>query len=62
MRDHPVVENLEQTGFPDGKLPLRLYCPVCGEECERYYIDESDMIWGCECCLQTVSAAEYDEI
>jgi hypothetical protein len=35
MRDHPVVENLEQTGFPDGKLPLRLYCPVCGEECER---------------------------
>jgi ribosomal protein L37AE/L43A len=61
MKDHPVIQNLEQTGYPDGRLPSRFYCPVCGEECEEYYIDGSGVIWGCEYCLQTVPAGEYDD-
>lgn len=32
--DHPVIRNLEATGYPDGKEPDYPHCPFCGEECE----------------------------
>lgn len=37
--DHPIVQNLERTGYPDGKEPVFPICPVCGEECDTMYKD-----------------------
>ena len=39
LPDHPVVQNLERTGYPDGKEPHYPRCPICGEECETIYKD-----------------------
>jgi regulator of replication initiation timing len=61
MRDHPVIRNLEETGYPDGELPVRYMCPVCGDECERYYTDGSGVIQGCESCIDEMDAADYEE-
>ena len=30
--DHPVIRNMEATGYPDGKYPKYPRCPVCGRE------------------------------
>ena len=35
LPDHPVIQNMERTGYPDGKEPIFPICPVCGEECEE---------------------------
>ena len=41
MGDHPIVQNLERTGYPDGKGPaVCCYCAECGEE-----IFEGDTIY-----------------
>lgn len=32
--DDPVIQNMERTGYPDGKEPRYPRCPCCGEECE----------------------------
>ena len=34
LPDHPVVQNMERTGYPDGKEPRCPRCPICGEEGE----------------------------
>lgn len=41
MPDHPVIRNLERTGYPDGKLP-EVVCPNCGAACVTYYQDNYD--------------------
>jgi hypothetical protein len=61
IRDHPIIHNLEETGYPDGKLPVRYICPVCGDECETYYTDGSGVVQGCESCIDEIDAAEYEE-
>jgi len=48
LRDHPVVENLERTGQPDGKEPRYPICPICGEVCEIIYKDNDGNIVGCD--------------
>ena len=32
-------------------------CPVCGEECEFYYMDGADIV-GCENCIRRISARD----
>lgn len=32
-------------------------CPVCGEECEIYFMNETDIV-GCENCVRRISARE----
>ncbi len=54
--DHPVIRNMERTGYPDGKEPRYPVCPVCGEECETLYIDCSGKVFGCDECITTVDA------
>lgn len=34
-------------------------CPVCGEECEEYYLDDNKCVIGCENCVSTIDACEY---
>jgi hypothetical protein len=61
MTDHPDIVNCERYGYPDGprKRPI---CPVCGEECDTYYrdntyrIDRHGEILGCENCIDELDA------
>lgn len=52
LPDHPVIRNLERTGYPDGKDPRYPKCPVCGEECETVYKTKDYEIVGCNLCLR----------
>lgn len=37
-------------------------CPVCGEECNEFYVNyNGDEVVGCECCIHTVCAYERTE-
>ena len=57
-RDHPIVENLLRTGYPDGKAPIEPHCPVCGEECSEIYADRYGDIFGCDECIKKSDAWE----
>jgi hypothetical protein len=60
MTDHPDIVNCERYGYPDGprKWPI---CPVCGEECDTYYMDRHGEILGCEACIDIVDAWEAEK-
>lgn len=50
--DHPVVQNLCRTGYPDGKEPEEICCPICGSAtAESFYTKQDRTIVGCEHCL-----------
>lgn len=58
--DHPVIRNMERTGYPDGKEPKYPICPQCGEECSIIYRDDGNDIVGCDNCIETYSTEEDD--
>ena len=60
LRDHPVVENLLRTGYPDGKEPEEIRCPVCGEDAEHFYVTKTGTVVGCECCLISKPYWEFE--
>ncbi len=60
MRDHPVIENMERTGYPDGKEPVYPHCPICGEECDTIYRDNAADIVGCDACISAKDAWEEE--
>ena len=41
---------------PEPDAPPR--CPVCGEECETFYICDDEVI-GCDRCVATADALDY---
>lgn len=55
-QDHPVVRNLMETGYPDGKEPDYPICPVCFEECEDIYMDKYGDVFGCDRCVRCKDA------
>ena len=57
--DHPVIRNMELTGYPDGKEPEYPHCPVCGEECSEIYRNDLEIV-GCDECIDTRSLDEAD--
>lgn len=57
--DHPVIRNLERTGYPDGKEPVYPHCPVCGKECFETYRRDGEVI-GCNECMAFTSLDEDD--
>ena len=59
LPDHPVIQNMERTGYPDGKEPTFPICPVCGEECEEIFRDLN--IVGCDICIKQSDAWEEPE-
>ncbi len=59
--DHPVIQNLMRTGYPDGKEPTYPHCPVCGRECEIIYRNEKRDPVGCEICTTQTDAWEAPE-
>ena len=54
--DHPVIQNMERTGYPDGKEPTYPHCPVCGAECDTVYRNKELDIVGCDECITTKDA------
>ena len=56
--DHPVIQNMERTGYPDGKEPTYPRCPICGAECESIYKNSDRDIVGCDVCVGTEDAWE----
>ncbi len=57
--DHPIIQNMICTGYPDGKEPIEMICPKCGEVCDFYYIDADREVCGCECCISLYSAESW---
>lgn len=39
--------------------PVEIVCPVCGQDCRRYYRNLDGTILGCEECVEEVSAEDY---
>ncbi len=59
--EHPIITNMERTGYPDGKEPVYPRCPVCGKACEEIIRDRDLNIVGCENCISTADAWEEPE-
>lgn len=60
--DHPIIRNMERTGYPDGKEPKDVTCPICGEPCETAYLDVNRFWLGCDHCVQVVPAADLEDL
>lgn len=58
--DHPVIQNMMRTGYPDGKEPAEIKCPVCGEDGEHFYVTKCGMIVGCDICLTAKPYWEFE--
>ena len=62
LPDHPIIRNMERTGYPDGKEPPQPHCPVCGEGCETLYTSDLDgSVLGCDACITEHDAYEREE-
>jgi len=60
--DHPVIQNCERTGYPDGYEPEYPHCPQCGGTCMRIYKESSTgEILGCDMCIDEADAFDVDE-
>lgn len=59
--DHPVIRNMELTGYPDGKEPSYPTCPICHEEADTFYVDQDEQIIGCDNCIKIRDAWEMIE-
>ena len=62
LPDHPVIRNMERTGYPDGKPPkVVCICNECGAEIfegEKYY-KFSDRQYCAECNEEGKKVAEW---
>jgi len=58
LPDHPVIRNLQATGYPDGIYPEIPHCPICDEECDTVYTNLYGEIVGCDECIGTANAWE----
>lgn len=56
--DHPVIRNMERTGYPDGKEPEYPICPVCEENADTFYKNFDNEIVGCENCITSVDSRD----
>ena len=61
LRDHPVVENLLRTGYPNGREPDVFRCPVCGADAENFYVTKCGTVVGCEICLMPKPYWEFEQ-
>lgn len=61
LPDHPVIRNMERTGYPDGQEPDSPHCPICGKECETIYRYQNGDILGCDECLRIDDAYDVAE-
>lgn len=50
--------NVSDYPEPPAEKPMSR-CPVCGEECEKYYVQDFEIL-GCEHCITQEYADEYE--
>lgn len=60
LPDHPVIRNMERTGYPDGREPGIAHCPICGKECETIYRDQHGDIFGARLEIIEISKSLCD--
>lgn len=62
--DHPIIRNMERTGYPDGMELEEIVCPVCGAAAENFYVSAHDgmTVVGCEICVTAIPYYEFAEI
>lgn len=48
--EHYDITRARRTGYGTRNADT-MVCPVCGEECETYYVDKFGDIFGCENCV-----------
>ena len=58
--DHPVIQNMERTGYPSGREPPQPFCPICGAEVDTVYTDGVNVL-GCPECIAEKDAWEIPE-
>ena len=56
--ENPIITRTEREGMPDAPLPR---CPVCGDGTDTFYRDRDGDIAGCDNCLHTVDAWDWEE-
>ncbi len=61
MLQHPIITNMELSGYPDGRAVEYPHCPVCGEECVKVHFNRAHEVVGCEECIDTESAWDCEE-
>lgn len=59
--DHPIIRNMERTGYSDGKEPRMPKCPICGEPCHTVYSNLYGETFACNRCLSSDDAADVLE-
>lgn len=60
LPDHPIIRNLELTGYPDGQEPECPRCPICHQQCDTIYRAGTEIV-GCDRCLEAVDAWKEKE-
>lgn len=55
--EHPDITRIMRDGPHDPPLPR---CPVCGEETDTFYRDMDHDIVGCDNCIHSVDAWDYE--
>lgn len=58
LPDAPWIREAERYGYPPNE-PYPVECPLCGRECEEFYLDEDDSILGCPKCIKKVDAFDW---
>ncbi len=61
LPDAPWIREAEMYGMPpydDGPAPV---CPICGKECETIYKDKDGDVFGCDQCVRTQDAWEWQD-
>lgn len=56
LPDAPWIRDAERFGDQE---PTVITCPMCGEEAEYIYLDQSGDIIGCEYCVRQMDADTY---
>lgn len=60
LPDHPVIRNMERTGYPDGVAPEETHCPICGKACDTIYTADGEIV-GCDECIRIKEAWDVPE-
>lgn len=59
--DHPIIRNMETTGYPDGTEPDEPRCPVCGASApDEIYMHNRELI-GCSTCIRAQNTDDNPE-
>lgn len=55
--DHPIIRNMERTGYPNGHEPIGPICPICGERCDYIYKALGSIV-GCDVCIDVYNSED----